>query len=51
MARWIENTASSAVKAAPSWNLTPGRSLKRYSVGETCSHSVARRGTTLKDLS
>ena len=25
-ARAIENTTSSAVKAAPSWNLTPGRS-------------------------
>ncbi|CFO67788.1 Uncharacterised protein [Bordetella pertussis] len=51
MARWIENTASSAVNGAPSWNFTPSRSLKRYSVGETWVHSVASAGTTLKSLS
>jgi hypothetical protein len=46
MARVMENTTSSAVKGAPSWNLTPLRSVKRSCVGVTKVHSVASPGTT-----
>ena len=37
-ARVSENTTSSAVNGAPSWNLTPLRSSKRTCVGEICVH-------------
>jgi hypothetical protein len=46
MARVMENTTSSAVNGAPSWNLTPLRSVKRSCVGVTKVHSVASPGTT-----
>ena len=42
--RVMENTTSSAVKGAPSWNLTPRRSSKRTCVGEICVHLVASAG-------
>ena len=38
------NTTSSAVNGVPSWNLTPGRSLKRQVVGLTCVHDSASDG-------
>ena len=44
-ARVSENTTSSAVNGAPSWNLTPLRSSKRTCVGEICVHLVARAGS------
>ena len=45
------NTTSSAVNGAPSWNLTPGRSSKRHTVGEVCFQAVARPGTSPSFLS
>ena len=48
MARWMENTASSTVNALPSWNFTPGRSLKRHTVGEVICHDSASPGSSLK---
>ncbi len=45
------NTTSSAVKGVPSWNLTPGRSLKRHVVGFTCVHDSASPGTCFSCLS
>ena len=44
-ARVSENTTSSAVNGAPSWNFTPLRSSKRTCVGETCVHLVASAGS------
>ena len=45
-ARSIEKTTSSAVNAAPSWNLTFGRSLNSHTVGSAVSvQNVARAGT------
>ncbi|KAG1449444.1 hypothetical protein G6F57_016628 [Rhizopus arrhizus] len=38
------HTTASALKSDPSWNFTPGRSLKRYRVGDSCSPTGARRG-------
>ena len=46
--RSIENTASSALKVEPSWNLTPLRSLKRHTVGLTICHDSASAGSRLK---
>ncbi len=46
IARVSENTTSSAVNGAPSWNLTPLRSSKRTCVGETSVHFVASAGST-----
>ena len=46
IARLSENTTSSAVKGAPSWNLTPLRSSKRICVGETIVHLAASEGST-----
>ena len=48
IARWSENTASSAVKFEPSWNLTPVRKVMRIWVGVTCFQLVARTGSGLK---
>jgi hypothetical protein len=47
-ARSSENTTSSAVKSAPSWNFTPSRSLNTHTVGSSSFtyHSVARRGVS-----
>ena len=45
------NTTSSAVNGVPSWNLTPGRSLKRHVVGLTCVHDSASDGTSFSCLS
>jgi hypothetical protein len=50
-ARSIENTTSSALNGAPSWNFTPGRSLKRQLVGVGWLHCVARPGSMLKAMS
>ena len=50
-ARWYENTTSSAVSGAPSWNLTPGRSLNRQVAASTCSHDVASPGTIFRSRS
>ena len=44
MVRVSENTTSSAVKGAPSWNLTPLRSSKRKCVGDMKVHLVASEG-------
>jgi hypothetical protein len=45
-ARSIENTTSSAVKAAPSWNLTFGRSLNSHTVESPVRvQKVASAGT------
>ena len=40
---------ASALKSLPSWNFTPGRSLKDHLVRSTglAAHSVARPGTSL----
>ncbi|MCY1232575.1 hypothetical protein D3C71_1164080 [compost metagenome] len=47
-ARCSENTTSSAVSSAPSWNLTPGRSLNSHTVGSAVSfHEVASAGCSL----
>ena len=48
MARCSENTASSALKVDPSWNLTPVRSVRRNWVGETWFQPVASSGSGLK---
>ena len=50
MARLSEYTASSAVKAEPSWNFTPERRLKRICVGLISFHEVASTGSTSKVL-
>ena len=47
MDQMIEKTTSSALNGDPSWNFTPGRSLKRQVSGPVCDHSVARAGTKL----
>lgn len=47
-ARWSENTASSALNAAPSWNLTFGRRRKRQVVGVGLSQDTASAGSVLK---
>jgi hypothetical protein len=45
-ARSIEKTTSSAVKAAPSWNVTFGRSLNSHTVGSDVRvQTVASAGT------
>jgi hypothetical protein len=46
IARFIENTASSAVNAAPSWNFTPWRSVMRSCVGLSCFQPVASTGSS-----
>ncbi|MNV99326.1 hypothetical protein D3C71_1946730 [compost metagenome] len=46
MMRVRENTTSSAVNGAPSWNLTPLRSSKRHCVGLTSVHLVASAGSS-----
>jgi hypothetical protein len=50
MARLSEYTASSAVKAEPSWNFTPERRLKRICVGLISFQEVASTGSTSKVL-
>ena len=45
------NTTSSAVNGVPSWNLTPGRSLKRHVVGFTVVHDSASAGSSFSFLS
>jgi hypothetical protein len=45
-ARSIENTASSAVKGVPSWNVTPGRSLKRQVIGLNACQDRASEGSS-----
>jgi hypothetical protein len=47
MARWRENTTSSAVKGLPLWNLTPSRSLNSHTEGSSgrVRHEVANVGT------
>ncbi|MNV62538.1 hypothetical protein D3C71_1550870 [compost metagenome] len=48
LARCSENATSLAVSAAPSWNLTPGRSLNSQTVGSAVIfHEVASMGTSL----
>ena len=47
LARWIENTTSSAVKALPLWYFTPSRSLNSHTVGSSVMrHDVASRGAS-----
>ena len=38
------NFTAAALKGVPSWNFTPGRSLKRTLVGESTSYEVASTG-------
>ena len=49
-ARSTLNTTSSALKGAPSWNFTLGRSLKRQVSGSGLLHSVARPGPMDRSL-
>ena len=42
---------SSAVSGAPSWNLTPGRSVNSHVVSFTAFHAVARPGWSLSAVS
>ena len=48
MARFRENTTSSAVSAVPSLNFTPERKLKRHWVPDTSRQDVASKGSILK---
>ena len=48
MTRSSEAMTSSAVKALPLWNLTPWRSLKRQSVGDTVSQDSRQRRLDLE---
>ena len=50
MARFSENTASSAVNGVPSLNFTSLRRLKRTWVGEISFQDVANTGSTAKVL-
>ena len=50
-ARSAENTTSSAVRVAPSWNFTPSRSLNRQVLASGCDHDVASQGTIFHALS
>jgi len=43
-ARSSVNFTAAASSGVPSWNRTPGRSLKRTRVGEITSHDVASFG-------
>jgi hypothetical protein len=45
MIRSNENTTSSAVKGAPSWNVTLRRSTNRHVTGSTRVHDVASAGS------
>jgi hypothetical protein len=45
-ARSNVNFTAAALKGVPSWNLTPGRSLKRTLVGDMTSYDVASAGLT-----
>src|ERR1700682_634431 len=45
-ARSKVNFTASALNGVPSWNLTPGRSLKRTFVGDMTSYDVASAGLT-----
>ena len=50
MRRLMEYFAASALKSAPSWNLTPLRRVKCQVVGSICFHAVASLGTMLPSL-
>lgn len=41
VARLTEKAAASAVSGEPSWNLTPGRSVKVHEVADVRLHLVA----------
>ena len=45
-ARSKVNFTASALNGVPSWNFTPGRSLKRTFVGDMTSYDVASAGLT-----
>ncbi len=51
LARFSENTMSSAVSGEPSWNFTPGRMSKNQVVGSVWPHLVASAGSSLRFLS
>ena len=51
LARFSENTMSSAVSGEPSWNFTPGRMSKNQVVGSDWPHLVASAGSSLRFLS
>ena len=48
--RLMEYFAASALKSAPSWNLTPLRRVNCQVVGSICFHEVASLGTRLPSL-
>ena len=48
MARFSENTTSSAFSVEPSLNFTPERKLKRHCVPDTSRQEVASKGSILK---
>ena len=43
--RCHENTTSSASNVSPPWNLTPWRSVKRHTVGDSVFQDVASAGS------
>jgi hypothetical protein len=51
LARFSENTMSSAVSVEPSWNFTPGRMSKNQVVGSLWPHLVASAGSSFRFLS
>ena len=50
LARFSENTTSSAVNGEPSWNFTPGRMSKNQVVGSVWPHFVGQRRLELEVL-